>query len=184
VGDRELECYRNQFRLIREQTAELTAGLNEAQFNWRPGPANWSIEECLSHLIMVGQCELEFLEDAIRRGEERGLKGTGPYDYRAIDRYIVSMTEPPVKEPLPAPRRFIPLHGQPLTAILPTFDHVQSQLLRQIDRAEGLDLARVKVATPISRWLKMSLGMTFAQIAAHERRHLAQARRVRAQLAG
>ena len=37
--------------------------------------------------------------------------------------------------------------GQPVTAILPTFHHVQSQFLRQLDEAEGLDLARVKVAT-------------------------------------
>ena len=182
VGERELESYRTQFRLIREQTAELTAGLNEAQFNWRPAAASWSIEECLAHLIMVGQCEIGFIQDAIRQGEARGWKGTGPFDYGSIDRYIVSLTEPPVRDPLPAPRRFIPLHGQPLTAILPTFDHVQSQLIRQIDQAEGLDLARIKVVTPISRWLKMSLGMMFAQIAAHERRHLAQARRVRAAL--
>ena len=34
----------------------------------------------------------------------------------------------------------------------------------------------------MSRFLKMSLGMMFAQAAAHERRHLAQARRVRASL--
>ena len=182
VGERELEGYRKQFRLIREQAAELTAGLSEAQFNWRPGPSNWSIEECLAHLVMVGHCEIGFLQDAIRLGEERGLKGTGPYIYGSIDRYIVSLTEPPVREPMPAPRRFVPLHGQPQTAILPTFDHVQSQFLQLLDQAEGLDLARVKVVTPISRWLKMSLGMMFAQIAAHERRHLEQARRVRAKL--
>jgi hypothetical protein len=40
----------------------------------------------------------------------------------------------------------------------------------------------VKVVTPISRFLKFSLGMTFAQAAAHERRHLAQARLVLAKL--
>jgi hypothetical protein len=51
-----------------------------------------------------------------------------------------------------------------------------------LERADGLDLRRVKVATPISRFLKMSLGAMFAQIAAHERRHLEQARRVREKL--
>ena len=45
--------------------------------------------------------------------------------------------------------------------------------------ADGLDLRRVKVVTPISRWVKLSLGMAFAQTAAHERRHLEQSRRVR-----
>jgi hypothetical protein len=51
-----------------------------------------------------------------------------------------------------------------------------------LERADGLDLRRIKVATPISRFLKMSLGMMFAQAAAHEQRHLMQARRVREQL--
>ena len=94
------------------------------------------------------------------------------------DRFIVRETEPPVRHPFSAPRRFVPLHGQPITAVLPTFLHVQRQFLLQLERAEGLDLARVKVTTPISRFLRLSLGMMFAQAAAHERRHMAQARRV------
>jgi hypothetical protein len=182
VGNSELQGYRQQFQQIREQATDLAAGLREDQFNWRPAPAEWSIEECLSHLTMVGHVEVRAIEAAIEDGRKRGLLGTGPFEYGALDRYIVHLTEPPVRLPMPASRHFVPLHGQPVTAILPTFHHVQSQFLRQLDEAEGLDLARVKVATPISRFLKMSLGMMFAQVAAHERRHLAQARRVRAGL--
>lgn len=153
-----------------------------ARFNWRPSPADWSIEECLSHLTMVGQWEIRAIETAIDEGKQRGLSGAGPFEYRAIDRFIIHQTEPPVRSPMPASKRFVPLHGQPVTAVLPTFQHVQSQLILQAGRAEGLDLRRVKVATPISRLLKMSLGAMFAQIAAHERRHLDQAWRVREKL--
>jgi hypothetical protein len=182
VAVSELELYRQQFEQIQQQARELTAGLDEARFNWRPSPQDWSIEECLSHLTMVGQWEIPALEQAIDQGRARGLTGQGPFEYGAIDRFIVHQTEPPVRSPLPAPRHFVPLHGQPVTAVMPTFFHVQSQLLIQLDRADGLDLRRVKVATPISRFLKMSLGMMFAQIAAHERRHLLQAQRVREKL--
>jgi hypothetical protein len=87
-----------------------------------------------------------------------------------------------VRQKLEAPSRFIPLHGQPVTAVLPTFLHVQSQFLLQIDCATGLDLRRIKVATPLSRFLRLSLGAMLAQAAAHERRHLDQARRVREKL--
>jgi hypothetical protein len=178
----EIELYRRQFEQIQEQASEVTAGLNEALFNWRPSPEQWSIEECLAHLTMVGQWELRAIEQAIEEGRKRGLTGQGPFEYGAIDRFVVHQMEPPVRSPLPAPRHFIPLHGQPLTAVLPTFNHVQSQLVLQLERAEGLDLRRVKVATPISRFLKLSLGAMFAQIAAHERRHLDQAWRVRERL--
>ncbi len=178
----ELELYRRQFEQIQQQAGGLTAELNEARFNWRPSPAEWSIEECLAHLTMVGQWEIRAIEEAIDRGKQRGLTGQGPFEYGAIDRFVVHQSEPPVRSPLPTPRHFVPLHGQPVTAVMPTFYHVQSQLVLQLARAEGLDLRRVKVATPISRFLKMSLGAMFAQIAAHERRHLEQARRVREKL--
>jgi hypothetical protein len=182
VAVSELELYRRQFEQIQQQARELTAGLDETRFNWRPSPQHWSIEECLAHLTMVGQWEIRAIEEAIDQALARGLTGQGPFQYGAIDRFLVDQTEPPVRSPLPAPRHFVPLHGQPLTAVMPTFLHVQSQLILQLARAEGLDLGRVKVATPIMRFLKMSLGMMFAQIAAHERRHLRQAARVRQEL--
>jgi hypothetical protein len=178
----ELELYRRQFEQIGQQASELTSQLNEARFNWRPSPAEWSIEECLAHLTMVGQWEVRAIDQAIDDGKHRGLTGQGPFEYGAIDRFIVHQTEPPVRSPLPTSRHFVPLHGQPVTAVMPTFQHVQSQLIIQLERADGLNLRRVKVSTPISRFLRMSLGAMFAQIAAHERRHLDQAWRVREKL--
>ncbi len=179
MGFSELAQYRRQFEDIKDEAKELTIGLTEAQFNWRPAPDQWSVEECLSHLTMVGQWEVRALEQSIDQARSRGLTGKGPFEYGSIDRFIVDMTAPPVRDKMPTPKRFVPLHGQPLTAIIPTFLHVQSQFLLQLERAEGLDLARVKVPTPISPLLKLSLGMMFAQAAAHERRHLDQARKVR-----
>ena len=182
VAAPELDQYRQQFKDIEQQAKQLTAGLNEAEFNWRPAPQSWSIQECLAHLTMVGQWEVRALEKAVEEGRQKGLTGTGPFHYGMIDRYIVHQSGPPVRNAMPATAHFVPLHGQPVTAVLPTFLHVQGQLLRLLDQAEGLDLRRVKVQTPISRFLRMSLGMMFAQIAAHERRHLVQAQRVYDQL--
>ena len=182
VGSPELEQYRQQFEEVKVQARELTAGLNEEPFNWRPASNQWSIEECLAHLTIVGQWEVGAIERAIQDARARGLTGSGPFRYGPLDRFIVRMTEPPVRRKVRSPRRFLPQHGQPVTAIVPTFLHLQSQFLMQIERADGLDLGRVNVATPISRFLRMSLGMMFAQAAAHEHRHMEQARRVREML--
>ena len=179
MGVRELEAYQQQFQEAGEQAKGLTEGLNESQFTWRPGLREWSIQECLAHLVMVGQHVIKLLETSIREARARGLTGNPPFRYGWIERTIVRQTEPSTRRRFSAPKRFQPLHGQPVTAILPTFLHVQGQFVRLAQQAEGLDLARVKVATPITRLLKFSLGTTFAQQAAHERRHLEQARRVR-----
>ena len=179
MGVRELEEHQKQFEQAGEQAKSLTQGLSEAQFNWRPEPNSWSIEECLAHLTMVGQTEIRLIESAIQSGRARGVTGNGPFRYGWVERTILRQTEPPVRRRFSAPRRFRPVHGQPVTAILPTFLHVQRQFAQLASQADGLDLARVKVPTPISRLMKFSLGITLAQAAAHERRHLEQARRVR-----
>ena len=179
----ELEQHRHTFESIASEANELTRGLTEAQFNWRPAPGKWSIEECLAHLVMVGQWQVRGIEEAIDQGRARGLTGTGPFEYSAIERYILRESAPPVRHEIAALRRFQPLHGQPVTGILPTFLHVQSQFVRQLERADGLDLRRIKIPSPVSRLLKMSLGMMFAQAAAHEQRHMVQARRVLDRLA-
>ena len=62
------------------------------------------------------------------------------------------------------------------------FFRLQHELFRALHEANGIDLARVKVANPVSKWFKMSLGQEFGLTAAHERRHLWQASRVRARL--
>jgi len=180
----ELEQYCTEFDQIRGQAMQLTEGLNEERFNWRPQAGQWSIEECLAHLLIAGNWEIRAIEDAIGRAKARGMTGAGPFRYGPFERLIVRKTEPPVKRKFTAPKHFRPLHGQPVTAVLPSFLHLQSQLTLLAQSAEGLDLARIKVPTPISRLIRLSLGMTFAQVAAHERRHLEQAWRVRRQLPG
>jgi hypothetical protein len=175
----EVELYRQQFESVAADAQEMTAGLTEAQFNWRPAPGSWSIEECLGHLVMVGNTQVLHLEQAIEKARSHGITGQPPFHYGMVDRYIVGLTE---RQRFSAPPRFQPLHGQPVTGILPSFLHVQRQLIGLLEKSEGLDLARVKVGTPVSRFLRMSLGMMFAQIAAHERRHIDQARHVREKL--
>ncbi len=178
----QLATYHQQFEEIAAEAKELTDGLSEALFNWRPAPDQWSIEECLGHLTMVGHVTVQSIEAAVTDALARGITGSGPFHYPVWERFMLRETEPPARHALPSPKRFIPLHQQPITGVLPTFLHVQRNFTIQIERAEGLDLRRVKVPTLITSLMKISLGTTFALAASHERRHMAQARRVRQRL--
>src|ERR1017187_4339823 len=71
----ETELYRRHFAQIQEQASQVTADLNEARFNWRPAPGEWSIEECLAHLVIVGQWEIRAIEQAVEQGKQRGITG-------------------------------------------------------------------------------------------------------------
>jgi hypothetical protein len=177
-----LEDYRQQFQRIAAEATALAGGLAEDRFWRRPADGGWSVGECFAHLTAVGSEEVQAIEKATAEARAKGIAGTGPFRCPAWERLIVWMTEPPVKQKAPAPKRFVPLPGQPAKVVMDGFLALQRQFVAQVERADGLDLRRVKVPTPIGQWLKLSLGGLLAQAAAHERRHLAQAKKVLAQI--
>lgn len=168
-----------QFAALKAEASEIVNGLKESQFNWRPDAHSWSMAECLLHLNIVGDRYVHVLEKTLAEARARGLVGQGPFGYGWLGKWILANTEPPPKRKFKAPRSFTPSYGQPITAVLPTFLHLQEQLALQLEQANGLDLARVKAPAPGLGPVKLNLHITFAWIAAHERRHLWQARQVR-----
>jgi hypothetical protein len=168
-----------QFAALKAEASELVTGLQESQFNWRPDAHSWSMAECLQHLNIVGDRCVHTLEEILVDARTRGLVGQGPFGYGWLGEWILANTEPPPKRKYKAPRRFTPAYGQPITAVLPTFRHLQEQLALRLEQANGLDLARVKAPAPEAGLFRFNLQLTFAWIAAHQRRHLWQARQVR-----
>ncbi len=176
---KDLEDYRQQIEAINEDARDLLAGLSEAQVNWRPTAAHWSIAECLDHLTVTNRELMERTEAAMNDARARGLTGRGPFRYGIIGNMIVRSMEPPAKMKFKAPTIFKPRPDQSLEAVARDFFAMQDELLRLIVGANGINLARVKVTSPVTKLIKLSLGQTFGLIATHNRRHLWQAREVK-----
>ena len=177
----ELQGYQRQFETAKEEARQLVSGLSGRAFNWRPSPGQWSISECLLHLTAAGKGYLNAMDQSIEQGHARGLTGAGPFRHGLLARWVIRMTEPPVGRKFQAPRQILPLPDQPVTAVLPTFLHLQDELIQRLQQANGLDLGRVKVTSPWKSMLRFSLAASFELVAAHQRRHLWQARQVRSQ---
>src|SRR5260370_2388903 len=174
----ELRDYYEQLENIKESALELTAPLEDAQFNWRSSPKRWSISECLSHLNVANGLDVPQLSEEIERGRAGGLTASGPFRYGFLSRAFVRFTEPPVKFKSKAPKVYRPTSGQPKDKVVAEFISTHDRLLDLILKANGLDLARIRVPTFMPR-IKFSLGQRFALLAAHDRRHLRQAWDVR-----
>lgn len=152
---------------------------SDAQLLWRPALKSWSIAECLLHLNRSGLIYLGAIDRAMARGRRRGLMGTPPFHHPWFSRWFVSSFEPPPKRRFAAPRMFLPPAPEgPVSEIVADFEHVGEEIAARIDTANGLDLGRIRVISPITPLVRLSLGMAFALLAVHERRHLDQARRV------
>ena len=175
----ELREYQRQFEAITADAGELLARLTDAQFNWRPVPGRWSIAECLAHLNVTGQMYLPLIERSIREARERRAFGRGPFRHGLLGNLFVRAAEPPAKIKIKTPKLFAPLPEHLLIVVAPAFSSLHEQLFRLLREADGIDLARARLTSPVTRFLRLSLGQCFAFIAAHERRHLWQARQVR-----
>lgn len=174
----ELQDYHRQFEAIKSDARSLVSGLSDAQFTWRPEPGRWSVGQCLAHLNIIATKMLPAFERAIADGERRRQHGQGPFKYGWLDRWMLRAMEPPPKRRLRTRPPFVPAAPGPVDQVFAEFLALHDQLIERVRRANGLDLRRVKVRSPVNRLLRFSLGAYFGITAAHDRRHLWQARRV------
>lgn len=173
----ELQAYERQFEAIAAEAQSLAAGLTDAQFNWRPAPNSWSVAECLGHLNITTEGALKVIDKLVAELRSKGLRSQGPFRHGWQGRLFIWMTEPPYRLKVPTFKHMVPPPDRPVREVLPVFLGLQSALLERLARADGLDLTAVHARNPAK--VKLDLGQWFGFVAAHERRHLWQARNVR-----
>ncbi|HKX31509.1 MAG TPA: DinB family protein [Blastocatellia bacterium] len=175
----DLARYYGQVEEIKQDAGRLVQGLTREQFNWCPEPGRWSIAECLEHLNITARLYFPLLIQTINEARANGISSQGPFRYSWLGNWFVRSAEPPPKIKFKAPKRYRPLPGLTISEVWPAFLVFQDRLLELINRANGVDLARVKIQLPTMSFIKLGLGQALGLITAHERRHLWQARQVK-----
>ena len=173
-----IDAYRRQFEQLSNDGDAIVGPLADAQFTWHPAPEAWSVAECLEHLNVTARLYLPMLDEGIADAIRRGLYAEGPYRYNVVGRLMVWAVEPPPRFKQKTPLAFRPEPNRTRHSIMAAFRAYQVQFIDRLRQANGLDLARTYVSSPVARWLRIPLGSAFALMTAHERRHLWQARRV------
>lgn len=181
VTAEELLIFAPQLRAIRDDADSLVNGLTRTQFNWQPAPERWSIAQCLEHLITYADVLIPVQRNAIEHARIRDWRSDGPYRHGRLFRMIASGIEPPVKSRYKTSKAFHPQGDFDTVEVLAQFHTRQDRFSDAIRRAHGLDLGRIRFAVPGIPVLRASLGQSFTYALAHERRHLWQARQVRAE---
>lgn len=159
----------------------LIAGLSEHQGEWRAAEGTWSVSECLDHLATANRVYLQAMQASAIRAREQGRVRRGPAVPGVVGRWFVSTLEPPVKPRFrtKAPRSIRPRASPPLADVFERFLASQAEVRAFLRAHADLDLARVRFVNPFVRGVRFSLATGLHVIAAHERRHLWQAWRVR-----
>ncbi len=158
----------------------LVAGIDSRQANWKPAPKRWSGAEWRGHVYGSARGYFPKMEVAIRRGKGRLLLGSAPYRrWSFLGRFILRALDPEANRTVPAPGVFRPSSGQHDFATV--CDELRAGLERfgeLVEGADGLDLGRIRLASPIAPIPRLTLAEAFRIHTLHIPRHLAQAQRV------
>lgn len=175
-----LDAAAKQFEATTRDATEIASALSDAQFNWRTAPDRWSIGQCLAHLAASTDKALPAIDRAIAKARERSWVATGPVRYGWFARWMTGSMEPPPKRRMKTFGIFQP-PGESLRRdeVLRELAGSRGRLVDRVRQATGLDLKRSIVVSPVSTLFRMPLGAYLAFLAAHDRRHLWQAREVR-----
>jgi hypothetical protein len=178
----ELEKIRRETEAINAQVSALWKELSEEQLARRVEPGQWSIAEHVLHLRVTTEVFLPSVDQAIDEARRKQLYGNGPFSLGLMDRFFVWYVEPPPAIRLPAPKPLRVLLTGPARDVLPAFLESQAQMMQRVEAANGLDLVRALVTSPLARYIRMSLLAFFCVGTGHARRHLWHAANVRARL--
>jgi hypothetical protein len=155
------------------------APLAQDQLRWRPSPENWSVGQCLQHLVVMDSLYLATLEAAIADARRRGLTDDGPYKGGLFGRWFTSQVGPQLTRKMKAPAKIAPGEAPGVPGdIAATFIAIQTRLLAAIEGASGIDLHRTRITSPVSAIVRLRAIDAMRSVVAHDRRHLNQAQRV------
>lgn len=159
----------------------LVTGLSEQQGTQRVTAGSWSVAECLDHLASANRVYLSAMLEPARRARSRGRLRRRPATPGLPGRLFVYSLEPPPRwwSRLRAPRRIRPRPSPPLADAFPSFVASQADVREFFSENADLDLASIRFPNPFVRGIRFSLATGLHVIAAHDRRHLLQAWRVR-----
>jgi len=156
--------------------------LTPQQLNWKPGPAQWSVGQCLEHLSLANEVYLRAMSPALQGGGRRRAvvsEITPGWFGRYFIRYYI---EPSTKtRRTRAPRKIRPNPEVP-ASVLERFLRSNQAIREFIDRARHYDVNRIRFTNPFVAVVRFTVGTGLEITSRHERRHLLQAERIRRSL--
>ncbi len=166
-----------QLLAVSDLARKLEQESSQREFSEAPSPGAWSAADNLVHLTLASQALIPRMSKTLAKLGEAGQRSDLRCRPDWIGRLYAWVLEPPVRFKARAPRPFVPPAATPAGAALPAFLATQERVLALLGQSVGLDLAARKVPSPVSRYVRYNVCSVFHVLAAHQRRHLWQARR-------
>lgn len=175
----QLQAIADTYAEARQRLHALLDEIDDEAFNQKPSAKGWSVGECVVHLNTISKAYLPALEAALSPDAPRAA---GPFLWGWVSRRFIEAVRPGSR-PLPTASTMKPPETSGLRSdidrarAVSRFDADTDRWLALCERADGVDLERVKMASPFLKILRLPVGAMLEAMGLHALRHVQQAER-------
>jgi hypothetical protein len=163
-----------------EDAGTVTAGLTEAQLNWKPSSDQWSIAQCLEHLAAATRGFDKYFSAALKQAKSKSpISNLPAYKPTRMGGWLARHVAPESPRKLRAPKMFRPADASAIKGSLQMFLDEQQKFSDFVRECQRIDYNKTRIRSPVTPLIRYSLADAFVITVLHAQRHLAQARRVR-----
>jgi hypothetical protein len=166
-----------EFRTIARDTTDVFGRLTPVQLNWKPSADKWSVGQCFDHLLRSHAEMWGAIQRALEPSAPRTVWQRLPLWSGLLGRMLIASMSPAATRKFAAPASAVPASSDVPREILQQFADCQQSLAAAMETLRT-DEGAVVMVSPFAKFVTYSVIDGYRIIAAHQRRHFDQARRV------
>jgi hypothetical protein len=163
---------------VRTKVKEAFGALSGQQINWMPSASEWSIGQCLEHLMLLNAPYLPIIEDILSAKRKATLLERAPLLPAFFGRLVLSAVQPEAKQKVKARPAFAPSSTPIDPGVVSKFSTHQEELIRLMKASAERPIGKIIITSVVSPYVTYSLLDAYRILVAHEQRHSQQAERL------
>ena len=158
------------------QAITLARDSTRDQLNWRPAPGQWSVGQCLEHLLISNRVYLPPIAKALEGRTKSRVEDVTPGWFGRW--FIRTQIDPSTQRRRGrAPGKIAPSLDVE-TSVVQEFVRSNDDARDLVRRASDYDVNRIRFVNPFVGLIRFTVGTGIEIVWRHQRRHLLQAERV------
>lgn len=154
------------------------SSLSVEDFNRRPDEKNWSVAECIAHLLITNELYIKIFKSVAEKTYRRPFTTYLPLLPDIFGRMLVEGVSPDNEKKIKTFALFTPEQKTYNIDLIQTYKNSQEELKETLLGLEEFDLEKYIISSPISMIIVFCLEDAIELVVRHEVRHINQARNV------
>ncbi len=152
--------------------------ISESQINWKSSLENWSIADCVDHLIVTNKLYLKEFEKQFGEKQIETDCSKTEVQHKWLSRFIIKSVDPANAKKVSTFAVFMPSLSNHSKNVFDSFFNLQNQFINLLITAENLNLNEYVMSSPAAKIIKENFCDVLEIIRLHDRRHFNQAEKL------